>query len=182
MNKKNSIYTHFEIPVEKAIYSTPCTLWIPKNYEIFINSKLLIYKRFKCYLHYLILRCAPLIREGKIKPNLELKVKYQEKGIGFNIECFRPFRYSDWSVLKILANSLNVSRSCLVAMFIEMDMAGLVEEIDMKNYNEIVITNSNSTLGFRELYIPKMDYIKRTIIHRYSPITQFTPNIWWKGS
>ena len=107
-----------------------------------------------------------LIRDGKLKPNLELKTKYQEKGIGFNIECFRPFDDSDWSVLRILANDLNVSRCYLIAMFIELDMVGLVDDIEMWNNTNIVITNKTIYSGFRELYIPQKRLIRRTIIFK----------------
>ena len=173
MKKKKSIYTHSDIPISKAKYSTPCTLWIPKKYEKFVSYRLSKFLKFNHYIHFLIVNYSNLIREGKLKPNLELKTKYQEKGIGFNIECFRPFDDSDWSVLKILANSLNVSRCCLFAMFIELDMAGVVDEMELKNKNVIVITKPYINSGFREIYIPHLKILRRTIIFRYTSKTYF---------
>ena len=166
MNNK-SIYTHYDIPISKAKYSTPCTLWIPKRYEKFVNYRLSKFLKFNCYVHFLIVNYSHLIREGKLKPYLGVKTMYQEKGIGFNIECFRPFKDSDWSLLKILANSLNISRCCLVAMFIELDINENAKEEKINKLN-IVITNQSCITCFRELYIPKFNLLRRTIIYKYS--------------
>ena len=157
MKKNNSGYTHFEIPVSNIKFSSPCTLWVPKKQEDFVKFRLLKFSKFNCYVHFLIENYSYMIREGKWKPNLQIKTMYQEKGIGFNIENFRPFEDSDWSVLKIQANSLNVSRCYLVAMFIELDMARMEENI--------VITKPTYIIGFRELYNPQKGLLIRTKIN-----------------
>ena len=155
MKKKN--YTHTYINLKNAKYSlSPNTIKIPEMYRSFLVKRISEYITFNFYVHKLIVKYSYLILEGKIKPYTGIKTLYQDKGLNLFPVKFRNYDDSDWSVLKILANCLNVSRCKLIVMLIEFDMAGIEEGI--------VATNKSTDIGYQELYNFQKSILLRTKI------------------
>ena len=168
MKKKN--YTHTYINLKNAKYSlSPNTVEIPEMYRGFLIKRMSEYVTFNFYIHKLIAKYSYLILEGKIKSYKGIKTLYQDKGLNLFPVKFRNYDDSDWSVLKILANCLNVSRCKLIVMLIEFDMAGIE--------GKIVATKKSAILGYRELYNPQKSTLTRTKINF---VTLFNPktDIW----
>ena len=149
-------YSHTSIKLAKS-YQSPNTIDIPESYRSFLDKKICEYGSFSFYVNRLIARYSHLILDGNIKPDKGVKTLYQDKGLNLYHEKFRCYDKSDWSVLKILANCLNVSRCLLVVMFIEFDMIGLE--------GKVVTTNSFKSFAYQELYNPKKSTLIRTKIN-----------------
>ena len=154
MKTKN--YSHTYINLSKS-YQSPNTVKIPESYRNFISLKIEKNTSFNLYIHILIKKYKHLILDGKIKPYKGVKTLYQDKGLNLFSKKFRNYDVSDWSVLKILSNCLNVSRCKLVVMLIEFDMAGIERST--------VATQSSTNFGFKELFIPQRQLLIRTKIN-----------------
>ena len=163
---KTKHYTHTYINLSQS-YQSPNTVKIPESYRDFISLKISKHASFNLYVHILIKKYKHLILDGKIKPYKGVKTLYQDKGLNLFSKKFRNYDASDWSVLKILANCLNVSRCKLVVMLIKFDMAGIEEGI--------VATQSTANFGYKELFIPQRQLLIRTKIN--IPISSGIENI-----